>query len=598
MHKFNLSQSLKNNYIIYIFVISSLINSTLLLFTTTGLGNIRFILSDLVILLLICSFSFLVKKRNLYFLIFSIVLSLICCINSVYYNNYNDFASIYLLATLPQAFKLPSEAVTSVFQISDFIFIWQILLMIILYRMNKYEKNAINFKRSLLVTFSLFVIILLTCTSNDIYRFTHDWNKSYVVRNFGIYSYQVNDIFTVMKKFICPNCGKDEAQVIVDEYFRNKGTEENEYTNIFKDKNILFIHAESVQQMFLNSEINNQVITPNLNKLASEGLYFSNYYSQESVGTSSDTEFTITNSILPVGTGTVFINYDYNNYQSMIKSFEEIGYYTFSMHGNICEYWNRSQMYQAIGYDRFYCYNDYDLTDQIGIGLSDKSFFSQSADIISDIHNNHDKFYGTLIMLTNHTPFYNDGKVEFDVGNMEGTKIGNYLKLLHYADEAIGEFITKLDDLGVLEDTVIVIYGDHDAKFTIKQYEEYLGKDIDFYEYEQLTKVPLIIWAKDKQVQGEITKIMGAYDVMPTLANMFDFEYEYALGHDIFSVDENIVVFPNGNWVTDKVYYNNQLSDYKVYNEVSEEYLKENEEKAKKVVEISNYLIRYNLFEE
>lgn len=596
MHKFNLSQSLKNNYIIYIFVISSLINSTLLLFTTTGLGNIRFILSDLVILLLICSFSFLVKKRNLYFLIFSIILSSICCINSVYYNNYNDFASVYLFETMFQAFKLPSEAVTSVFQVSDFIFIWQILLMIILYRMNKYEKNVINFKRSLLVTFSLFVIILLTCTSNDIYRFTHDWNKSYVVRNFGIYSYQVNDIFTVMKKFICPNCGKDEAQVIVDEYFRNKGTEENEYTNIFKDKNILFIHAESVQQMFLNSEINNQVITPNLNKLASEGLYFSNYYSQESVGTSSDTEFTITNSILPVGTGTVFINYDYNNYQSMIKSFEEIGYYTFSMHGNICEYWNRSQMYQAIGYDRFYCYNDYDLTDQIGIGLSDKSFFSQSADIISDIHNNHDKFYGTLIMLTNHTPFYNDGKVEFDVGNMEGTKIGNYLKLLHYADEAIGEFITKLDDLGVLEDTVIVIYGDHDAKFTIKQYEEYLGKDIDFYEYEQLTKVPLIIWAKDKQVQGKITKIMGAYDVMPTLANMFDFEYEYALGHDIFSVDENIVVFPNGNWVTDKVYYNNQLSDYKVYNEVSEEYLKENEEKAKKVVEISNYLIRYNLF--
>ena len=596
MHKFNLSQSLKNNYIIYIFVISSLINSTLLLFTTTGLGNIGFILSDLVILLLICSFSFLVKKRNLYFLIFSIILSSICCINSVYYNNYNDFASVYLFETMFQAFKLPSEAVTSVFQVSDFIFIWQILLMIILYRMNKYEKNVINFKRSLLVTFSLFVIILLTCTSNDIYRFTHDWNKSYVVRNFGIYSYQVNDIFTVMKKFICPNCGKDEAQVIVDEYFRNKGTEENEYTNIFKDKNILFIHAESVQQMFLNSEINNQVITPNLNKLASEGLYFSNYYSQESVGTSSDTEFTITNSILPVGTGTVFINYDYNNYQSMIKSFEEIGYYTFSMHGNICEYWNRSQMYQAIGYDRFYCYNDYDLTDQIGIGLSDKSFFSQSADIISDIHNNHDKFYGTLIMLTNHTPFYNDGKVEFDVGNMEGTKIGNYLKLLHYADEAIGEFITKLDDLGVLEDTVIVIYGDHDAKFTIKQYEEYLGKDIDFYEYEQLTKVPLIIWTKDKQVQGEITKIMGAYDVMPTLANMFDFEYEYALGHDIFSVDENIVVFPNGNWVTDKVYYNNQLSDYKVYNEVSEEYLKENEEKAKKVVEISNYLIRYNLF--
>ena len=598
MHKFNLSQSLKNNYIIYIFIISSLINSILLLLMTTGLGNIRFIISDLVILLIISSLAFLIKKRHRYFLIISLILSTICCINSLYYNNYNDFASIYLLATLPQAFKLPSEAVTSIFQINDFIFIWQVLLFILLYRKKNYEKNTINFKRTFVLTFTLLVIILLSCNSNDIYRLTHDWNKSYVVHNFGIYSYQINDLFVVGKRLICPNCGKDDAQVIVDDYFKNGDSLKNEYTDIFKDKNVLFIHAESVQQMFLNQKIGNQTITPNLNKLAKEGLYFSNYYSQESVGTSSDTEFTITNSILPIGTGTVFINYDDNNYQSMIKSFKKIGYYTFSMHGNNCEYWNRNKMYQALGYDNFYCYDDYNLNDKIGIGLSDKSFFSQSADMIKDIHDNYDKFYGTLIMLTNHTPFYTDGKVEFDVGKMEGTKMGNYLKLLHYADEAIGEFITKLDSLGVLEDTVIVIYGDHDAKFSIKDYEKYLSRDIDFYEYEQLTRVPLIIWTKDKQVQGEINKIMGAYDVMPTLANMFNFDYKYALGHDIFSIDDNIVVFPNGNWVTDKVYYNNQLSNYKLYSEVNKEYLKENEVKAKKIIEISNYLIRYNLFKE
>ena len=140
MHKFNLSQSLKNNYIIYIFIISSLINSILLLLMTTGLDNIRFIISDLVILLIISSLAFLIKKRHRYFLIISLILSTICCINSLYYNNYNDFASIYLLATLPQAFKLPSEAVTSIFQISDFIFIWQVLLFIILYRKKNYEK--------------------------------------------------------------------------------------------------------------------------------------------------------------------------------------------------------------------------------------------------------------------------------------------------------------------------------------------------------------------------------------------------------------------------------------------------------------------------
>ena len=90
---------------------------------------------------------------------------------------------------------------------------------------------------------------------------------------------------------------------------------------------------------------------------------------------------------------------------------------------------------------------------------------------------------------------------------------------------------------------------------------------------------------------------MGTYDVMPTLGNMFGFGSKYALGHDIFSIDENIVVFPNGNWVTDKVYYNNQLETYKEYSKVNDQYLKENELKAKKIVEISNYLIKYNLFE-
>ena len=588
----------KKNYLFLIFIVSSLINSILLLFLTTGCNNIKFILFDLVILLFISSFSFLVKRRTLYFLIFSIILTFICCANSLYYNNYNDFASVYLLETSLQALMLPSEAVTGVFNAVDFIFIWQIILFIFLYRKNKYEREFNNFKCCFLYCFGLLVISILTINNNDLYRLKNDWNKAYVVRNFGIYTYQLKDMFYVGSKFICKDCGKEEAKILIDEFYNNKKIDTNQYTDIFKDKNVLFIHAESVQSLYLNSEINGQEITPNLNKLASEGLYFSNYYSQESVGTSSDTEFVVTNSILPVGTGTVFINYDDNNYQSMVKAFKQKGYYTFSMHGNICNYWNRNKMYQSIGYDHFYCYDAYDLTDQIGLGLSDKSFFSQSADMINDISNNYDHFYGTLIMLTNHTPFYNDGKVSFDVDYMEGTKMGDYIKLFHYSDEAIGEFIAKLDSLGVLDDTVIVIYGDHDAKFSIKDYEYYLKKDIDFYEYEKITRVPLIIWTKDNLVKGNIDKVMGSYDLMPTLGNMFDFDYPYALGNDIFSVDDNIVVFPNGNWLTDKIYYNNQLSEYKKYSEVSEEYITSKEAYARDIIEISNSLIRYNLFED
>ena len=579
MHKFNLSSSLKNYGVI--FIISSLINSSILIYLTTNFIGIRYLLFDLSILLLIYSFSYLIKRKNLYFLIFSIILTFICVVNSLYYNNFNDFASIYLIEAFIQALRLPSEAITGVFKLVDFIFLWQVILMIILYKKDNYKKDINKFKKSILTCFFVLVISLLTLNYNDIYRLKHNWNKVYNLRNFGPYTYQANDVFYVLSKFVCPKCGYKKALEEVETFYSTKETETNEYTNIFKDKNILFIHAESIQSMFINEDI-----TPNLYKLKNEGIYFNNYYSVESVGTSSDTELSITNSLLPIGTGTVFTSYDKNEYNSLVKEFKNNGYYTFSMHGNICNYWNRDKMYKKIGYDYYYCYDYYDLTEQLGLGLSDKSFFIQSADIINNLE--YDKYYGTLIMLSNHTPFYTEG-IDFDIGL--DTKIGDYIKLVHYSDEAIGEFINRVN----LDNTVLVIYGDHDAKFSQKEYEEYLGKEIDFYEYEKLTKVPLIIWSKDIKHQ-EIDKVMGAIDVMPTIGNMFGVDTKYALGNDIFSVEDNIVVFPNGNWLTDKIYYNNQLSEYKMYESVDSNYIKEKEDYARKIIETSNNIIRYNLF--
>ena len=314
--------------------------------------------------------------------------------------------------------------------------------------------------------------------------------------------------------------------------------------------------------------------------------------------------------MLPIGVGTTFLNYENNNLSTIQKSLNKNGYYTFSMHGNKCNYWNRDKMYENIGYNHYYCYDAYDLSDTIGLGLSDKSFFEQSSDIIKSVSNQ--KFAATLIMLTNHTPFYNEGKANFDVSYMEKTMLGDYIKLVHYADEAIGEFINKLDNLGLLDNTVIVIYGDHDAKIKSEEYDMYYNYDvnnnkmldktdsnyinIDFYKYEQISRVPLIIWTKDSSIIGNVNKVMGMIDVYPTISNMFGLECEYCLGNDIFSTEDNIVVFPNGNWVTDKVYYNNQYSEFKILEgEIDNNYIKEKEKYARKIVEISNDVLKYNL---
>ena len=91
---------------------------------------------------------------------------------------------------------------------------------------------------------------------------------------------------------------------------------------------------------------------------------------------------------------------------------------------------------------------------------------------------------------------------------------------------------------------------------------------------------------------------MGMYDVMPTLGNMFGFENKYALGRDIFNhLKDNIVVFPTGNWVTDKVYYNSQKGEYLVLkgSVISKEYISRNSEYANKLLSVSNAIIIYDL---
>ena len=137
---------------------------------------------------------------------------------------------------------------------------------------------------------------------------------------------------------------------------------------------------------------------------------------------------------------------------------------------------------------------------------------------------------------------------------LEGTTMGDYIKSVNYADEAIGELITKLDEEGLLEDTVIVIYGDHDSKLKKSEYvrlynydpvtdsikdetsEDY--KAVDYYTYELNRKVPLIIWSKDNKTEIKVDKVMGMYDVQPTLGNLFNFynPYEYfnSLNNRIF----------------------------------------------------------------
>jgi len=644
--KFDYAGYCKNNVLFLTFVIASVINGFLVrCLTVKNFFDIRPIIADTAMVILIGSFAYLLKpkRRFFYFLFWSFIYSLICVINSMYYTNYLSYSSISLIATSFLIVDVGDAIVENVMEIKDFCYLWQLLVIILVHiklcKSGYYAKIEFIKKKclhTLAFGFSLVLIFCCTLSSSDIGRITKQWNREYIVMRYGIYTYQFSDIFASLTPTINSMFGYDKnAKLFRDYYSENSYVPvSNEYSDVFKGKNVLVIHGESIQQFTMDTSINGVPLTPNLNKLASEGIYFDNFYAEESVGTSSDSEFTFSTSLMPATSGTVAINYWDRNYPTIQKEFKNMGYYVFSMHGNNCSFWNRNLFHQSFGYDKFYCHTDaYNIDETIGLGLSDKSFFRQSIPYLKEINSEHKNWYGTMIMLTNHTPFsyigdysdldvtYNyetvdkDGKVvKKSSPYLEGTVLGNYFKSVHYADEAIGQLIKDMDKEGLLDNTVIVIYGDHDAKIKKSEYEYYYNYDyktnsildkndpkyheVTDYEYEVNRKVPFIIWTKNDTIKYKSSKVGGMIDVLPTLGNMFGFTDKYALGHDLFSVNDNVVVFPDGNWITDRMYYNSQKGEALLFDSeypISVDYIEKNNAIAEEKISVSNSIIVYDM---
>lgn len=654
-HKSQFITFVLTNRLFMAFVILLIIETTVMSLCTLGpeTWRIESLTFDLSVIIILGSLGYLFKpkKQYKYFLTVFLIISAICFINGLYYTFYNSFVTIGLLETVGQV-NTVADAVFEKLTPLHFIYIIFPVAFILINKslsnhnyynyVSKIEKSKKNFSTTLLIGVIFLCLNIITLTGTDVSRLVKQWNREYIVERYGVITYQLNDLVQSTQAKLFSYFGYDEAAQKFIEFYSNKEdkTTKNKYTNIYKGKNVVLVHMESIMTMFMNLKINGQEVTPNLNKLSKEGLYFSNFYPQISVGTSSDTEFTLNTSLMPALSGTVFVTYYDRNYYSLEKILKQQDYYAFSMHGNNASMWNREAMHKSLGYDKFYAKDSFNVTKEnsIGLGISDHDFFEQAIEHLKNIEEDHEKYMGTMITLTNHTPWDGgDAYGEFDLTAtverynedtnqmvtvvdpyLENTKtLGNYIKSVHYADKCLGEFVDALYEEDIFNNTVVVFYGDHDAKLDKKEYnylynyDPKLGRlkeeddegyiEYDYYANELNRKTPLIIWTKDKKVSGKVDYYMGMIDMLPTLGNMFGFKSPYALGNDIFTIkNDNVIVFPNGNFLTENLYYNNSKSEYKVLKEsaiIDESYIEEMKTRAEEMLEISNDIIVYNLIE-
>ena len=630
------------------YIILSVLCALLLRINTSGNIDFSPLVFDIAMAILIGSLCYLLKpkKQFNYLLVCLIILAIICIINSIYYEFYSSYVSFSLITALSQVGEV-EDALFEKIKIIQFIYL---LIPIIFFMINKrlngkdyfnYVTKLENSKklfRSVLVSGILLFGFASAITPYWVWSsLTKQWNREYIVNHFGITIYQLNDLLNTLKPTINSWVGYDIAYKNFKDYYEENKLEKsnNEYTDKFKDYNVIFVHMESITTFLVNLEVNGLEITPNLNYLAKDGMYFSNFYPQIGPGTSSDTEFTLSTSLMPAISGTAFVSYYDREYVTLQKLLKDKGYYTFSMHANKASMWNRNNMHPSLGYMDFYSSTSFEIDEEIGLGLSDKSFFRQSIPILENIEKNNNKYMGTVITLTNHTPFENNelfkqidltfatkaynshtNKYEDTAFNyLEGTKLGDYIRSAHYADEALGEFINYIKESEYFNNTIFVFYGDHDPKLDLKEFYNYYNYDFntgeilkendpnyinyDYYANELNKKTPLIIWTKNEPLATEISYYMGMIDVMPTVGNMLGVYNEYALGHDIFEIkNDNIVAFPNGNYLTNKVYYRHSKDEYKPLDLdeiLSEDYISAAEEYTDKIISISDGIITHDL---
>jgi len=545
-----------------------------------------------------------------------------CCTSFIILSDlyfYRYFSDVISMPVLMHASNVASvkSSVVSLFHGYDIIFVIDLLILPIIYKSKRKEIKICPQKLSMrLLCFaaSAAIGVSLICYGTAVLLksqpgiFKSFYDRVYIVQNIGLIGFHGADAYAYLKsgdnrKSVLPEEQKQQVmQYIAERKSHIPG--DRKLFGAGKGKNLIVVQVEALQQFVINRSIEGQEITPNLNKLIKESIYFDNYYTQTAGGGTSDAEFLSNVSLFPAKEGSVYIRYSGNNYYSLAKKLKGEGYRSVVMHAYKAGFWNRSVMYKTLGFDEYISKNDYVQDEIIGMGLSDKSFFRQSLDRLK---NYKEPYYSFLITLTSHYPFDNDKRYysSFDVGKYKGSFFGNYLEAIHYADEALGYFIEELRENGLLERSVLAVYGDHFAipKDKKEELADYLGiGEMDDYNWVKQQKVPLIIRLPGGISTGINHTVGGGLDFMPTILNIMGVESNDMpmLGRDLANTTEGLAVLRHGDFITDE-YISLTYSGKAYMAETGEEYpidkLSKEKEEALRLLEYSDRIIEHNLTE-
>lgn len=380
-------------------------------------------------------------------------------------------------------------------------------------------------------------------------------------------TYQVCGIFQTAVKDIYKTCifpitpaylrAQSEAREQIDAYFDTRPeTGENEMTGVFRDKNVVLVLMESMDDWMIGEH------TPTLEKLMAEGIHFTRFYTPGYGGVRTfNSEFCVnTGSFLSTSGGYAF-DYVTNNFdQSLASLLVDEDYSAMEYHYNDPSFYSRGVFSTAMGYEAYMGYQPYAESAASDELYDDQFLFD--CDALSDSFFREGKKLNFIITRSAHLSYkYNEvlsywGLKKYPryrglTGNEETDCA--YLKA-RLVDDLFARLLQELEARGELENTVIVgvtdhyTYGYKDEKSLL----ELSGVDDKLL----LEKTPCFIWSAGMEPM-EVDKVLNTSDLLPTLLNMLGVESPYRyMGRDAFDDSyDGFVPFSNGSWIYGDVAY-------------------------------------------
>ncbi|MCX7922653.1 MAG: LTA synthase family protein [Clostridia bacterium] len=513
-------------------------------------------------ILIFLSFAFLFKKRFRlwYLIIFNLLASTVLLIDLWYFRGFSTIPTLHVLQQSSNLDNMSGSILAMVYPV-DLVFIFDIVVMTIVSLIGKKinrdtPRNIIMFASFLIISLCMILYIptMNILSGKNVWKsVVYMYDSTVTSYNMSPIGYHIYSVYTFWKDSqtleLTPS-GKEE----ISNWFEAKkeNLPDNKYKGLFTGKNLIVIQVESLEAFVINKKIQGQEITPNLNKLLENSIYFSDFYEQVNEGNSSDAEFLANTSVYPLRQGSVFFRYPTNTYnKSLPNLLKSKGYSTLAIHPDDGSFWNWMVTLSSIGFDKCVDFKHFIYDEHIILGLSDGSYFKQVAPMLIK---QKQPFYTFMITLTSHTPFdipYQFRGLSLDK-DFNYTTLGGYFQCINYVDRHLGAFIASLKEGGLLDNTVIAIYGDHEG------IHKYFPKDVyditpsESWWLENHKRVPFIIYSSDFKGE-EIKTTGGQIDVLPTLSYLMGIdEKEHihtAMGRNLLNTDKSFAIVKNGDYV-------------------------------------------------